>query len=287
MEALERPGRIIAFKWQGGKFRHLKWLLPLLPPCDHYVEPFGGAGSVLLNREPGKFETLNDINGEVVNFFRVLREHRTRLIDSLSLTPWSREEFELSLRKEKVGDLERARRFVVRTLQGYMGADVQKHSSSWSHNVIYCKHHLHTFTTTWTRRVEQLVFVAARLKSVQLEHRPALKVIENYDTPGTLFYCDPPYLMDTRTAGRCYAHEMGEDDYGALAEALNRIKGRAAVSCYEHPLMKKLFPAPRWRLAREREKYTHGGAVRQECLLTNYDPPGDPGRREAKNGRKA
>ncbi len=85
--------RKIAFGWYGGKFSHLDWLLPLLPESHHYCEPFGGSAAVLLNREPARIETYNDLDGEVVNFFRVLREKKDRLIEAIGLTPFSREEF--------------------------------------------------------------------------------------------------------------------------------------------------------------------------------------------------
>jgi len=85
--------RLIAFSWYGGKYRHLNWLLPLLPYTHHYCEPFGGSASVLLNRKPSPVETYNDLDGEVVEFFRVLREERDALIEAISLTPYSRKEF--------------------------------------------------------------------------------------------------------------------------------------------------------------------------------------------------
>src|SRR3989304_4527636 len=89
--------KAIAFGWYGGKYSHLDWLLPLLPPCHHYCEPFAGSAAVLLNREPSPVETYNDIDGEVANFFRVLRDQKDRLVEAIALTPFSREEFYLAL----------------------------------------------------------------------------------------------------------------------------------------------------------------------------------------------
>src|SRR5205823_3664247 len=109
----------IAFGWYGGKFNHLGWLLPLLPCCHHYCEPFAGSAAVLLNRQPSPVETYNDIDGEVVNFFRVLRSQKEALIEAIGLTPFSREEFYEALRDSAgdLADLERARRFFVRARQ--------------------------------------------------------------------------------------------------------------------------------------------------------------------------
>jgi len=114
-----RRRRLIAFGWYGGKFSHLDWLLPLLPSCHHYCEPFGGSAAVLLNREPSDVETYNDIDGEVSNFFRVLREDGDRLVRAIGLTPFSREEFFIacSTNGHKISDLERARRFFTRARQ--------------------------------------------------------------------------------------------------------------------------------------------------------------------------
>lgn len=89
-------GKVIAFGWYGGKFSHLDWLLPLLPKTTHYCEPFGGSAAVLLNREPSPVETYNDLDGDVVNFFRVLRDDHEALIEAIGLTPFSREEFRIA-----------------------------------------------------------------------------------------------------------------------------------------------------------------------------------------------
>src|SRR2546430_16236037 len=112
---LRRRSKLIAFGWYGGKFNHLDWLLPLLPDCHHYCEPFAGSAAVLLNREPSPVETYNDMDGEVVNFFRVLRRHKDPLVEAIGLTPFSREEFYRAVTPsaDPLSDLERASRFFV------------------------------------------------------------------------------------------------------------------------------------------------------------------------------
>src|SRR5438067_1733599 len=102
--------KLIPFGWYGGKFSHLAWLLPLLPSCHHYCEPFAGSGAVLLNREPSPVETYNDLDGEVCNFFRVLRNRKNALVEAIGLTPFSREEFAKACRLDfKLSPFERAR----------------------------------------------------------------------------------------------------------------------------------------------------------------------------------
>lgn len=113
-----RACKLIPFGWYGGKFSHLEWLLPLLPPCHHYCEPFSGSAAVLLNRSPSPVETYNDLDGEVATFFRVLRDRKHALVEAIGLTPFSREEFALACKLDpNVTALERARRFYVRARQ--------------------------------------------------------------------------------------------------------------------------------------------------------------------------
>src|SRR5438132_11001377 len=115
--------KLIPFGWYGGKFSHLAWLLPLLPACHHYCEPFAGSAAVLLNRHPSPVETYNDIDGEVVNFFRVLGDHRDQTLQAIALTPFSRQEFFEAIAGNggRPSELERARRFYIRARQARTG----------------------------------------------------------------------------------------------------------------------------------------------------------------------
>ena len=115
---VEGKRKLIAFGWYGGKFSHLDWLLPLLPKCHHYCEPFAGSAAVLINRYPSPIETYNDLDGEVCNFFRVLRDQKEKLVEAIGLTPFSREEFSIACEVDAAQPpLERARRFYVRARQ--------------------------------------------------------------------------------------------------------------------------------------------------------------------------
>ena len=129
-----RNDKRIAFGWYGGKYSHLSWLLPLLPITNHYCEPFGGSAAVLLNRSPSNVETYNDMDGEVVNFFRVLRTDRDALAEAIALTPFSREELVLATREPLAGisDFERARRFYVRARQTRTGLAQTASPGRWA-----------------------------------------------------------------------------------------------------------------------------------------------------------
>ena len=130
---LRQPKKIIAFGWYGGKFSHLDWLLPLLPSCKHYCEPFAGSGAVLLNRDPSPIETYNDLDGEAVIFFRVLRDKKEELIQAILLTPFSREEFALACNLDpNLSDTERARRFYVRARQVRTGLAQKASIGRWA-----------------------------------------------------------------------------------------------------------------------------------------------------------
>ena len=192
--------KLIAFGWYGGKYSHLNWLLPLLPMTTHYCEPFGGSAAVLINRPPSPVETYNDIDGEIVNFFRVLREQKEALIEAIGLTPFSREEFETAISepKERLSDLERARRFYILARQVRTGLAQKASSGRWAHCKLTSRAGMAGAVSRWLGAVEDLPLIAQRLLRVQIENAPAIEVIKRYDSEETLFYClAPGSLMRT------------------------------------------------------------------------------------------
>jgi DNA adenine methylase len=268
----EERSRLIAFGWYGGKFSHLTWLLPLLPKTTHYCEPFGGSAAVLLNREPSPVETYNDIDSEVVNFFRVLREQKEALIEAIGLTPFSREEFERACTEAREGlsDLERARRFFIRARQVRTGLAQSASVGRWAHCILTSRAGMAGAVSRWLGSVEGLAEIAQRLLRVQIEHAPALEVIQRYDSEETLFYCDPPYPHDARGDANAYAHEMSDDDHRRLAEALHSVKGKVALSGYHCARLDHLYRD--WRCIEAPVKLCHSRKTpRQEVLWVNYD----------------
>lgn len=266
-----RRRKLIAFGWYGGKFNHLSWLLPLLPRCHHYCEPFGGSAAVLLNREPSPVETYNDMDGEVTNFFRVLRDKTEELIKAIALTPFSREEFYLavSLNGETISDLERAQRFFVRARQARTGLAQTASLGRWANCKNTSRAGMAGVVSRWLGSVEHLPDIALRLLRVQIENRPALDIIRLYDSPGTLFYCDPPYLHATSGDSKAYGFEMDESEHRQLAEVLRSCKGKVAVSGYRCPLMDELYKG--WHLHEAPPKTCHSvKKPRREALWTNY-----------------
>ena len=266
--------RRIVFGWYGGKFSHLDWLLPLLPECHHYCEPFAGSGAVLLNRVPSPVETYNDIDGEVVNFFRVLRDQHEELIRAIALTPFSREEYYRAIHTTNgVSDVERARCFYIKARQTRTGLAQTASLGRWANCKNTSRAGMSGVVSRWLGGVGALDDIAQRLMRVQIENRPAVDVIRLYDSPRTLFYCDPPYLHATRGDVKAYGFEMDEEQHREFAEVVNECSGMVAVSGYDHPLMDKLFEPGKWFKTLGARKTIHSTkGTRQEVLWTNYDP---------------
>ncbi len=269
--APRRKGRRIVFGWYGGKFSHLEWLLPLLPESHHYCEPFAGSAAVLLNREPSPVETYNDIDGELVNFFSVLRDDSDRLIRAIALTPFSREEFYRAIHGSRRGmsKLERARRFYVRARQTRTGLAQTATLGRWANCRNTSRAGMSGVISRWFGGVASLDDIGERLLRVQIENRPATQVVQLYDDPKTLFYCDPPYLHATRGDSKAYQFEMEEVEHRELAEVLRDCRGKVAVSGYQCELMDELYKG--WRRFDSPVKTCHSiKKPRQECLWMNY-----------------
>ena len=262
-----------ALRYLGGKWRLAPWIISHFPPHRVYVEPYGGAASVLLRKPRSEGEVWNDLDGELVNYFEVLRDPglAARLCQQLRLTPYARAEFEGAYEpcEEPV---ERARRLVVRSFMGFgsnagnLGRNTGFRGDARRK---YC-----TPAREWGQFPEALEAIVARVQSgVQLERRPALDVIRQRDGADTLFYVDPPYLHDTRGAKRkhgalhnAYAHEMDDAAHGALLERLTEAAGLVVLSGYRCPLYD--FWLRGWRRI-DRQAYAHGALSRTESLWLN------------------
>ncbi len=266
-----RGRKFIAFGWYGGKFSHLDWLLPLLPSCHHYCEPFGGSAAVLLNRPPCPVETYNDIDGEVVNFFRILRSRPERLLKEIALTPFSREEFffACTTNGQRITDLERARRFFVRARQVRTGLAQSASLGRWANCKNTTRSGMSGVVSRWLGSVDTLPSVAERLLRVQIENRPAADLVKLYDDKGTLFYCDPPYPHEARGDDKAYGAEMTDEEHAELSELLVRARGKVAVSGYRCKLMDKLYKG--FRRIDAPTKLCHSTkGPRTESLWINY-----------------
>ena len=189
---------------------------------------------MLLNRDPSPVETYNDIDGEVVNFFQVLRDQKPALLEAIGLTPFSKAEFEKAISDSSdISDLERARRFFIRARQVRTGLAQTASSGRWAHCRLTSRAGMAGAVSRWLGSVEGLSEIAQRLLRVQIENDTAVDVIKRYDSPETLFYCDPPYPHDSRSDQNAYAYEMTDAEHRTLATVLHKVKGKVALSSYD------------------------------------------------------
>jgi len=229
-DAPNRP----AIRYYGGKWRIAPWIINHLPRTHEcYVEPFAGGASVLLRKPRSPLEIYNDLNGAVVNFFRVLREEPDELLRAIHLTPWARAEYELS--QEPADDpIEEARRFYVSAWMGFGGGRA-KWRQGWRYQVkagTLWKPSSISFT-----EINHLYQIVERLQGVQIECKDAFDIIRSCDAPTTLFYLDPPYLHSTRSKWKdVYAHEMERNDHQRLLESIQELTGMVAISGYPSKL---------------------------------------------------
>ena len=233
--------------YYGAKGRLAPWIVSLIPPHRVYAEPFCGSAAVLFAKAPSPHEVINDLDGNVTNFFRVLRDRPADLQRACQLTPYAREEFRAAdLEDVPADELEWARRFFVRCSQSFNGAGTgASHRAAWSNGMRRGSSQV----VTVRDRADELHLVADRLRSVVIENRPYRQVLEVYDSQDAVLYVDPPYLGTTRSSlengrrrRRDYAHDFtGAEEHQALAEVLHQVRACVLISGYHSPLYDDLY----------------------------------------------
>ena len=247
LEQIPTPNRAMApFQWFGGKGNLAKRIIPLLPKAITYAEPYAGAASVFWHLpRPYPVEVLNDLDGRIVNLFRVLQDRAKfeELAHRLVWTPYARDEFRRALailQDPDAPDIDRAWAFFVAQNQGFSGfADSD---GDWGRVLRGTERGIAPKPSQWRGRLKLLAHWHDRLTRVQIDSIDALECIRYWDTPDTLFYVDPPYVLETRKGGG-YAHEADDQHHQALVQLLLNIQGKAVVSGYDHPLYKPLEEA--------------------------------------------
>jgi DNA adenine methylase len=262
-------------RYHGGKWRLAPWIIGFFPPHRLYTEAYGGAASVLMRKPRCYAEVYNDLDGEIVNLFRVLRSRAEELVRMVELTPFSRADFHESF-EPAVDELERARRTLVRSFMGFGGNLTRPNRDQSPQRTgfrTYSQKERGSIPAQdWRNYPAALAAIIDRLRGVIVESRPAQEVIEIHDAPDALHYVDPPYVHSTRgfDAGgthRAYRHEMNDEDHAALAKLLREVKGMVAVSGYPCPLYDdELYPD--WERF-ERGHLADGARPRTEVLWLN------------------
>ena len=285
-------------KWHGGKYYLLKWIVGLMPPHLHYVEPFFGGGGILLARDPdrdwmapnienapkqklpaalqGCSEVANDLHGELINFWRVLQtpEDFAAFRQRIELTPFSEAEFDDALastrQDEPASNVDRAIRFFILARQSRQG--LMKDFATLSRN--RTRSRINEQVSAWLNVIEGLPDVHQRLKKVVILNQSACDVIRKQDGENTLFYCDPPYVHESRSTTGEYAFEMTEDQHRELLDVLAGIAGRFMLSGYPSELYSQWEQRHGWK----RHEFlidnkAAAGKVKEtktECLWCNF-----------------
>ncbi len=243
----------------GGKNRLARKIISLLPKHTTYVEPFAGGAQVFFHKQPSKVEILNDMNGEIVNLYRVLRWHHEELVRCLRYCPMSRKLYEemLACPTDTLTDVQRATRFFY----------VQKNSFGG----LVLKQHYHYTAANPPNynpaRIPEIIAKAhERLQRVQIECSPYESILERYDRPATLFYLDPPYW-----GRQLYRFNFNEEDFVALEERLQRLKGKFILSLNDCSEVRGMFKA--FHIRKEVLAYsaqTKPGKMYGELLISNF-----------------
>lgn len=269
MSALTRP----VLRWHGGKWRLASWIIGHFPPHRTYVEPYGGGASVLLRKPRSYAEVYNDLDDDVVNLFRVLRDDADakRLIALLALTPFARVEFSDAMRRAGADPIERARQLVLLSFMGFGSNGHARRSTGFRSNTTRAGT---TPAFDWAGYPEALVATVERLRGVVIECRPAIDVMTKHDGPETLHYVDPPYPWATRADAsghhpkwHGYRHEMTDDDHRALVTFLQGRRGHVVLSGYENPIYAEGLSD--WARS---TKHTHADGARKRVEVLWLNP---------------
>lgn len=258
-------------RYHGGKFRLAHWIIAQMPNHTCYTEAFGGAAGVLLQKPRAYAEVYNDLDGDIVNLFKVLRnsEQREQLIEQLVLTPYSREEFDNAW-SVATTEVEQARRTIIRAQMGFGSAGATKGITGFR---IDTKRQYGTAQSLWADYPEHLSFTGQRLSGVLIENRPAIQILKDHDTLTTLHYVDPPYVHDTRYSGaktgRVYRHEMDDKDHLELLGNLLELEGMIMLSGYPSELYNDVLKD--WKRVDTKARISSGRGTdtRTECLWIN------------------
>lgn len=248
-------------KYPGAKNRIAKWIINYMPKHEVYLELFNGSAVVLLNKSRCHIETLNDLDGDIVNFFKVLRDYPKELSRAIDLTPFGRDEYKgaFELSDEPV---EKARRYCVKCWQGFGNSQLYQNGFKSGQQRISPNP-----AGTWSELPITIEEVARRLKGVQIENLPAIELLERYNTSDVFIYADPPYLQEIRKS-HLYKHEMSRKEHEELLKVLLNHPGQVMISGYDNELYN--FMLSGWRKA-YKDTTAECGIKRTEVLWMNYE----------------
>ena len=255
-------------KYPGAKNRLAPWICNYIPPHRNYVEPFFGSGAVFFNKEPAYLEIINDIDDDIVNYFRVIREQGDELARKIRFTPYSREEYKTAYSSEglcKINELEKARRFAIKCWMGFGNGN--RYKNGYRRGIGETSPNP---AKTWNELPNTILKAAERLKNAQIESTDAIKLISEIKGDSTFIYCDPPYLMETRKK-YLYNHEMDDIEHEKLLDVITKSDCKIMISGYDNDLYNGILH--KWNKVQKRT-CAECGIARIETLWMNYDIEG-------------
>ena len=251
-------------KYPGSKWRIAADLVELIPEHHSYLEPFFGSGAVLFKKEPSRIETINDLDNDVVDLFKCIKEDPDRLAALVYSTPYSRTVYDEAFAiREYDNKYDKSLAFLIRCWQGH-GFRTNGYKVGWK-NDVQGREKAYALWN-WTRLPGWIVEIAARLKMVQIENRPAIELICRYDYENVFMYLDPPYLLETR-AGKQYKHEMTDSEHRMMLDLLKRTKAKVMISGYESDLYNEYLESWNKKVFSSNAEY---GGKRTEVVWMNY-----------------
>lgn len=251
-------------RYHGGKWRLAPWIISHFPEHRVYTEVFGGGGSVLMRKPRSYAEVYNDLDGEVVNVFKIVRERGAELKEFLYLTPFSRKEYLGSYPPFIPTDpLIRAARTIIKSFMGHGSESIKRQNGFRSNS----NRSGTTPAHDWANWPDAVPAMIERLRGVVIEDRDAKSVLLTHDSPETLHYVDPPYVHSTRKSKHEYKFEMTDQQHVELAEVLKSLKGKVVISGYPSPLYNKLYKG--WRVVKKKAM-TDAAGKRVEVLWLNF-----------------
>lgn len=253
-------------KYPGSKWSLAGWIIGFFPEHHSYLEPFFGSGAVLFNKPRSDIETVNDLDGSVVNLFECIREDPERLARDIYLTPYSREVYEKAFREVPADRFGAALNFYIRLNMGH-GFRTNGEKVGWK-NDVQGRERAYA-SRDWCRLPEKIMQAAERLRGVQIENKPALELIARFNYKNVLIYCDPPYMLRTRH-GKQYRCEMEDKEHEELLDALLKHKGPAVISGYDTDIYNSMLAGweKHWAIS-----HSQAGSKKKEILWMNYEPP--------------
>ncbi len=253
-------------KYPGSKWSLAKWIISHFPDHHSYLEPYFGSGAVLFNKPRSHIETVNDLDGNVTNLFRWIKDDPEKLAHEIYYTPYARRVYEKAFSETPKDDLQKAVNFYIRLNMGH-GFRTSGGKSGWK-NDVQGRERAYA-ALDWCKIPEKILQAAERLRGVQIENRPAVELIRRFNYEKVLIYCDPPYMLRSRR-GKQYRCEMDDADHEELLRALLRHKGPVLISGYDTGLYRDMLAG--WR-RHEAESRTMSGTRKTEVLWANFDVP--------------